>query len=237
MSDQQQDHIVKSYDEELERLQNEILHMGGLAAEQLQLAIRALQDEDSSLAQQVIAADGRIDALELEVSSDVVRLLARRQPMAIDLRVVLSSLRIAANIERIGDYAANIAKRSLALPEARPSEPIYGLAEMAEYAANMLREVLEAFLHRDSARAMAVRESDLDLDKRYNSWFRELLTYTMEDTRNISACAHFLFIAKNIERIGDHVTNIAENIWFQAEGELPPEERSKGDTTNITPAP
>lgn len=231
----QQDHIVKSYDEELRRLQGELLRMGGLAMEQLQLAVRALQDGDSTLAEKVIATDERIDTLELEVSSDVMRLLARRQPMAVDLRVVLSSLRIAANIERIGDYAANIAKRSLALPEVRPREPIRGLAEMAEYAANMLRDVLDAFLHRDTARAMAVRESDLELDKRYNSLFRELLTYTMEDARNISACAHFLFIAKNIERIGDHVTNIAENIWFQAEGELPAEGRSKGDTTNISP--
>ena len=233
----QQEHIVRSYDEELKRLQGEILRMGGLAEEQLEGAIRALWAGDSGLAEKVIASDERIDRLELEVSTDVMQLLALRQPMASDLRVVLASLRIAANIERIGDYAANIAKRSLALSPSRPREPISGLTEMAEYAANMLHNVLDAFLFRDTARAMMVRESDLELDRRYNGLFRELLTYAMEDPRSISSCAHFLFIAKNIERIGDHVTNIAENIWFQAEGHLPSEERSKGDTTSIPPAP
>ncbi len=234
---EQQDHIVKSYDEELGRLQGEILRMGGLAMEQLQLASRALQDSDTVLAQQVIAADKRVDALELEISSDVLRLLARRQPMATDLRFVLASLRIAASIERIGDYATNIAKRSLALSESRSAQPVHGLTEMAAYAVNMLREALDAYVRRDTVAAMRVRESDLELDKRYNGLFRELLIYTMEDARNISACAHLLFIAKNIERIGDHVTNIAENIWFQSEGELPAEGRSKGDNTNITPVP
>lgn len=231
----QQDHIVKSYDDELKRLQGEIVRMGGLAMEQLQLASRALQDGDTELAQRVIVSDQKVDALELEISSDVLRLLARRQPMATDLRFVLASLRIAAAIERIGDYATNIAKRSLALAEMRAPEPAHGLTEMSAYAANMLREALDAYVRRDTAAAMAVRESDLELDRRYNSLFRELLTYTMEDVRNIGTCAHFLFIAKNIERIGDHVTNIAENIWFQTEGELPAEKRSKGDNTNINP--
>lgn len=228
-----QDHIVKSYDEELERLKGEILRMGGLAIEQLQQGVKALVTADSALAERVVASDERMDALELEVSSDVIRLLALRQPMATDLRVVLSSLRIAADIERIGDYAANIAKRSLALAEAKPRGPIQGLADMAEYAVDMMRDVLDAFVHRDASRAMKVRESDLDLDKRYNSLFRELITYMMEDPRNITTCAHFLFIAKNIERIGDHATNIAENVWFQVEGRLPSEERPKGDNTNI----
>jgi phosphate transport system protein len=232
----QQDHIVKSYDEELNRLQGEIVRMGGLAMDQLQRASRALQEGDTELAQQVIVSDQKVDALELEISSDVLRLLARRQPMATDLRFVLASLRIAAAIERIGDYATNIAKRSLALAEMRSPEPAHGLTEMAAYAANMLREALDAYVRRDTGAAMAVRESDLELDRRYNSLFRELLTYTMEDVRNIGTCAHFLFIAKNIERIGDHVTNIAENIWFQTEGELPAEKRPKGDNTNITPS-
>ena len=227
------DHIVKSYDGELERLRGEILRMGGLAVEQLQKGIRALVTADSALAERVIAEDEQMDALELEVSSDVIRLLALRQPMATDLRVVLSSLKIAADIERVGDYAANIAKRSLALAEAKPRGPIQGLAEMVEYAVDMMREVLDAYARKDASAAMRVRESDLDLDKRYNSLFRELITYMMEDPRNISTCAHFLFIAKNIERIGDHATNIAENIWFQVEGRLPSEERPKADNTNI----
>lgn len=231
------EHIVASYDEELRRLRGEILNMGRLAIGQLEQGMHALKENDSALADHVIASDARIDALELEVSSDVIRLLARRQPMAIDLRVVLSSLRIAANIERIGDYGANIAKRSLALAGTGPRQPIHGLAEMAEYAANMLRAALDALVDSDAGRAMAVRESDIELDKRYNSLFRELLTYTMEDARNISACAHYMFIAKNIERIGDHVTNIAENIWFETEGQLLADDRAKGDTTNITPSP
>lgn len=233
---EQQDHIVKSYDEELNRLQGEILRMGGFAMEQLRMAGQALQHGDADLAQQVISADKRVDELELEISSDVLRLLARRQPVATDLRFVLASLRIAAGIERIGDYAANIAKRSLALSELRRPEAAYGLTDMASYAAGMLREAMDAYARRDTAAAMRVRESDLELDRRYNSLFRELLTYTMEDPRNIGNCAHMLFIAKNIERIGDHVTNIAENIWFQIEGELPPEGRSKGDNTSIGPA-
>lgn len=233
----QNEHIVASYDEELRRLRGEILNMGSLAAGQLEQGMRALRENDPALADHVIASDARIDALDLEVSGDVIRLLARRQPMAVDLRVVLSSLRIAANIERIGDYAANIAKRSLALAGTGPKQPVSGLVEMAEFAVGMLRAVLDALVHGDAVRAMAVRESDVELDKRYNGLFRELLTYTMEDARNISACAHYMFIAKNIERIGDHVTNIAENIWFETEGQLLADDRTKGDTTNIMPSP
>lgn len=229
----QQEHIVKGYDEELTRLQGEILHMGGVAEGQLRQAFQALMESDERAAEKVIHADERVDTLELEISTGVMHLLALRQPMAGDLRTVLSSLRIASNIERIGDYAANIAKRSLALPASRPREAIRGLEEMGVYAGGMLRDVLDAFCRRDTAAAMAVRASDVELDRRYNSLFRELLTYMMEDPRNISTCAHLLFIAKNIERIGDHVTNIAENIWFQAEGRLPSEGRAKGDTTNI----
>jgi phosphate transport system protein len=230
----QQEHIVRSYDEELARLQGEILRMGGIAEDQLLKAFQALRDGNDEIAEKVISGDERVDTMELEISTDVMYLLALRQPMATDLRTVLSSLRIASNVERIGDYAANIAKRSLALPASRPREAIRGLAEMGAYAGTMLRDVLDAFHRRDTAAAMRVRDSDVELDRRYNSLFRELLTYMMEDPRNISTCAHLLFIAKNIERIGDHVTNIAENIWFQAEGRLPSEERAKGDTTNIT---
>ncbi|MGY6519147.1 MAG: phosphate signaling complex protein PhoU [Lysobacteraceae bacterium] len=227
------EHIVKSYDEELQRLRGEILRMGELAAEQVGEGMRALEDNDSALAEAVVAGDARIDALELEVSGDVLRLLALRQPMAGDLRRVMASLRIAADIERIGDYGANVAKRSLALSNAQPRAAVQGLSEMVAYAVSMLREVLEAYAHDDPAKALAVRDRDVELDARYTSLFRELLTYMMEDPKAISPCTHFLFIAKNIERIGDHVTNIAENIWFQAEGELPAEERPKGDNTDI----
>ncbi|TXK65937.1 phosphate signaling complex protein PhoU [Alkalisalibacterium limincola] len=231
------EHIVKSYDEELARLRGEILGMGELALEQMSGGMRALREGDGALAEEVIAADARIDKLELEVSGDVLRLLALRQPMAGDLRGVLSSLRIAADIERIGDYAANVAKRSLALSEAQPRAAVNGLSEMVEFASGMLREVLDAYAAGDAVRALDVRDRDVDLDARYNSLFRELLTYMMESPSVIGTCTHFLFIAKNIERIGDHVTNIAENIWFQAEGELPADERPKGDNTNIPLTP
>ncbi len=226
------DHIVKSYDAELTRLTGEITRMGGMAAAQLDAALDVFTRRDTRAAERVVANDDAIDALEHEVSHDVIRLLALRQPMARDLREVLAALRIASDIERIGDYAANLAKRSIALNLAPPLAVAGGLTQLVMLAGGMLREVIAAYEARDTTRAMAVRDRDATLDAAYTSVFRELLTYMMEDPRNITPCTHLLFIAKNLERIGDHATNIAENIWFVVHGEPPAEARAKADTTS-----
>lgn len=226
------DHIVKSYDAELARLTGEITRMGTMAAGQLDAALDVFNRRDTRAAERVVANDDAIDALEHEVSHDVIRLLALRQPMARDLREVLAALRIASDIERIGDYAANLAKRSIALNLAPPMAVASGLTQLVGLAGGMLREVIAAYEARDPARAMAVRDRDATLDAAYTSVFRELLTYMMEDPRNITPCTHLLFIAKNLERIGDHATNIAENIWFVVHGEPPAEARAKADTTS-----
>ncbi len=225
------DHILKGYDDELARLTAEILRMGEIAVAQLEAGMDVLERRDSEAARQVIAADTEIDALELEVGHDVVRLLALRQPMARDLREILAALRIASDIERIGDYAANAAKRSIALNESPAIAPVPGLNALARLAAELLREVLLAYRDRDGDRALAVRARDAELDAMYTSLFRELLTYMAEDPRSISSSIHVLFIAKNLERVGDHATNIAENIWFIIHGKPPGGEREKRDFT------
>ena len=225
------DHINKGYDDELNRLTYEILRMGEIAVAQLDAGMDVLQRRDSEAARRVIAADHQIDALELEVGHDVVRLLALRQPMARDLREILAALRIASDIERIGDYAANAAKRSIALNESPAIAPVPGLNALARLATDLLREVLLAYRDRDADRALAVRARDAELDAMYTSLFRELLTYMAEDPRSISSSIHVLFIAKNLERVGDHATNIAENIWFIIHGEPPGGEREKRDFT------
>ncbi len=228
----QHDHIVKSYDIELERLTGEIVRMGEIAVHQVHAAIDALQRRDTRNAERVVANDAAIDSLESEVSHDVLRLLALRHPIARDLREVMAALRIASDIERIGDYAANVAKRSMVLNLTPPVAPAARLAGLADIAGEMLREVLVAYRERDAERARAVRERDVELDDRYTALFRELLTYMMEEPRTITSCAHLLFMAKNLERIGDHVTNIAENIWFLVQGEHLPGERDKRDLTS-----
>jgi phosphate transport system protein len=191
-----------------------------------------LQRRDTKAAERVVANDEAIDALEHEVSTDVLRLLALRQPMARDLREVYAALRISSDIERIGDYAANVAKRSMALNLSAPVTPARGLPQLAKLANDLVREALAAYEARDAERAAIVRNRDAELDAQYTGLFRELLTYMMEDPRNITPCAHLLFMAKNIERIGDHATNIAENTWFLVHGELPAEGREKRDLTS-----
>ncbi len=224
-------HIVKEYDEELARLTGEIVRMGEIAIAQLQAAMDVLERRDSKAAERIVANDEAIDALELEVSNDVLH-LALRGPMARDLREILASLRIASDIERVGDYAANVAKRSMVLNMVPPVAPSRGLAALAEFAIDMLQDVLIAYRERDGDRAMAVRDRDAELDSLYTSLFRELLTYMAEDPRVISPSIHLLFIAKNIERIGDHATNIAENVWFQVHGAPPASVREKRDLTS-----
>lgn len=225
------DHIIKSYDGELARLTDEIVRMGELSVTQLEAAIDGLDRRDGRLAQRVVDNDEAIDAMEQHIGHDVVRLLALRAPMAGDLRNVFAALKIAADIERIGDYAANVAKRSIPLSMVSPVAPAKGLTHLAELAAVAVRDVLAAYRDRDAQRAHAVWKNDMVLDDAYTGYFRQLLTYMMEDPRNITPCTHLLFMAKNIERIGDHATNIAENVWFQVNGEPLRAQRKKLDRT------
>jgi phosphate transport system protein len=225
------EHIVKSYDEEMKRLTGEIASMGELAARQLEAAMDALGKRDTNAAQRVADNDDALDSQERQISSDVLNLLALRQPMARDLREILAALRIASDIERIGDYAANVAKRSRALNLSAPVPLVSGLGPMARMAARLVRESMRAYVTHDAELAHSAWERDADLDTLYTGLFRELLTYMMEDARSITACTHLLFIAKNIERIGDHATNVAENVWFVVHGEPLIEPRTKGDLT------
>ena len=226
------EHIVKSFDSELARLYGEISRMGTFAIAQLDAAIDVLQRRDSKAAERVVANDEAIDALEHEVSTDVLRLLALRQPMARDLREVYAALRISSDIERIGDYAANVAKRSMALNMASPVPPARNLPALAKLANELVREAVQSYRERDADRALNVRNRDVEVDAQYTALFRELLTYMAEDPKQITACTHLLFMAKNIERIGDHATNIAENTWFLVHGAPIAESRMKGDLTS-----
>ena len=228
----QHDHIVRQYDRELTRLTGEIAQMGELALAQLGRAIDALESRDVNAAQAVMSGDAAIDAMEHEVSHDVVRLLALRQPMARDLREILAALRIASAIERIGDYASNAAKRSIALAQMPVVPAARGLRGLALLASELVRDVLRAYREHDEALALTVRQRDAELDAMHTALFRELLSYMAEDARNITPSIHLLFIAKNIERVGDHATNIAENIWFVAHGEVPSGEREKRDDSS-----
>ena len=230
------DHIVKSYDDEQRRLLNETLRMGEMAASQLEAALDVVQRRDNRAAERIIANDEAIDVLEQEISHDVMK-LALRGPMARDLRQILAAIRIAADIERIGDYAANVAKRSLALNLSPALPHIAGLHAIGTLAVKQVRDVLAAYRDGDIEAAKRVRANDIEIDSAYTGLFRELLTYMMEDARSITGCTHLLFMAKNIERIGDHATNIAENIWFLEKGEeqLPPREKRDGTNTASTP--
>ena len=225
------EHIVRSFDSELARLYGEIARMGALSVAQLERAGEILLARDDAAASALIAADAEIDALESNISQDVLRLLALRQPMARDLREVYSTLKIAADIERVGDLAANVAKRSKVLNLSRVIPAVAGLPALIELAAELVREAIKSYLTRDAELAKRIRERDAELDQLYTRLFREVLTYMAEDARMITACSHLLFIAKNIERIGDHATNIAESAWFVVHGEAFSEARTKRDDT------
>ena len=228
------DHIVKSYDEEQRRLLDEILRMGEMAAAQLEAALDVVERRDDKAAERIIANDDAIDAIEREVDRDVMR-LALRGPMARDLRTILAALKVAADIERIGDYAANVAKRSIALNMTPPLPHTRGLDALGRLAVQQVRDVLAAYRGNDATGAQRVRARDAELDTLYTGLFRELLTYMMEDARAITPCTHLLFMAKNLERIGDHATNIAENVWFLVHGEelMPPREKRDGTNTAV----
>jgi phosphate transport system protein len=230
------EHIIKSYDEELRRLANAITQMGGLAESQLASSIEAVVERDSDLAARVVDADAKVDALEHEVDDMAVRLLALRQPMARDLREIVAALRIASDIERVCDYAANVAKRSIVLNQSPPVKPVYALPRMVRFAQKLITDVIDAYVERDADKAVEVWMRDEELDEMYSSLFRELLTYMMEDSRNITASTHLLFMAKNIERVGDHATNIAETVYFLVHGTPLNEARPKADRSTSTSA-
>jgi phosphate transport system protein len=227
-------HIVKSYDQEQQALLDELIRMGQMSVAQLEAALDVVERRDDKAAERVIGNDEAIDALEQQVNQDVIRLI-RRGPMATDLRVTLAALRVASDIERIGDYAANIAKRSMALNLAPPLPHTRGLDALGRIAARQVREVLDAYVNRDADAALRVRANDAELDTLYTGLFRELLTYMMEDARAITPCTHLLFMAKNLERIGDHATNIAENVWFLIHGQelMPPRDKRDESSTTV----
>ena len=214
-----QDHTVKSFDVELRRLIQEIAQMGGLAEEQLAQAIDSLARRDSESATKVIESDRRIDMMEHEAGNLAVRILALRQPMATALREVVAAIKISSDIERIGDYAKNISKRVPLLENAAKIEPLSLLPEMARLATSMVHDVLDAFIERDAEAAVRVCERDDAVDDFYDSIFRALLTHMMENPHNIGQSAHLLFVAKNLERVGDHATNIAEMVYYAATGQ------------------
>lgn len=227
------DHTTKAYDQDIATLKSQLAEMGGFAEEQLARAIQALSKRDIVLADQVIANDQKLDDLERQVEEKAIRTIAKRQPMASDLREIMVAIRISSDIERIGDLAKNTAKRAHAISEALPRKLATGLTRMGTMAQSQLTQVLDAYARQDDEKALTVWRSDEDLDSLYNSIFRELLTYMMEDPRNISMCTHLLFGAKNLERIGDHTTNIAENIHFLVHGKPIIEGRPKNDVTSM----
>ena len=231
------EHIIKSYDEELRRLDNAITEMGGLAETQLASAIEATVKRDSGLAADVVEADGRIDQLEREIEGQALRLLALRQPMAVDLRQIVSALKTASDLERIADYATNVAKRSIVLNQSPPVKPAFSIPRMGRLGQAMIKDVLDAYVERDADKALLVWARDEELDEMYTSLFRELLTYMIEDARNITSCTHLLFMAKNLERIGDHATNIAETLYFMVHGTPLAMARPKRDWTTSTSLP
>ncbi len=228
------DHTVKSYDDELETLGRQIAEMGGLAEKMLADAMDALAGLDVDLAKSVVAADPRMDALQRTIEENAIRTIARRQPLAVDLREIIGAIRISGDLERVGDLAKNIAKRAAKVAgEERLPRAIIGLKSMHELAAIQLNDVLDAYAQRDVARAKAVWERDVELDALEDSVFRDLLTFMMEDARNITFCTHLLFCSKNLERVGDHTTNIAETVAYIATGEPLPSDRPRGgDSAN-----
>ena len=228
------DHTVKSFTEQLEGLSALVAQMGGLTEAQFAAAMEAIARRDSAAAERAVGGDARIDEIQQEIEDRALKLLALRQPMAVDLRETLAAVKTAAELERIGDLAKNIAKRALVLNREPPIRLTQSLARMGKAAQNQLKQVLDAFTSRNAEEAEAVWNRDGEIDEIYNSLFRELLTYMMEDPRTIGLCAHLLFGAKNFERIGDHATNIAENIYYLVHGKPIRGERPKKDLTSST---
>jgi phosphate transport system protein len=232
------EHTIKAFDTELQELARKVCEMGGLAERQIADAVAALAKRDTAQAERVIALDADIDALQREIEEKGVLTIARRQPMAVDLREVVGALRVSNDLERIGDLAKNIAKRVVVLEgEFRPNIVIRRIEHMTDLVLAQLKQVLDSYVRRDVAMALEVWRNDEAVDAVNNSLFRELLTYMMEDPRNITFCTHLLFCAKNIERMGDHATNIAETVYYMAEGRSLTDERPKSDLTSLARMP
>lgn len=229
-------HIATVFDRDLEAIQAMIMKMGGLVEAAILDAAKALDTRDEELAEAVRRGDAAIDALEDQINLEAARVIALRAPTAGDLRTVLSVMKIAASLERCGDYAKNLAKRSIVLAQMSPIGGSAGsIRRMAKAVQLQLKHALDAYIQRDAEAAAEVRQSDRDVDQMYNALFREFLTHMMEDPRNITACMHLHFIAKNIERMGDHATGIAEQVIYLVTGAVPDEARPKGDTTSALP--
>ncbi|MBZ0122615.1 MAG: phosphate signaling complex protein PhoU [Roseovarius sp.] len=230
-----EEHIASAFDRDLETIQAQIVKMGGLVEDAILKAATALEMRDEELAKEVRAADRAIDGLEEQINEEAARIIALRQPIAVDLRVILTVMKIAANLERIGDYAKNMAKRTTVLSQmTQINGATTSLRRMAKEVQRMLKDVLDAFVQRNPELAAEVVKRDIDVDQMYNALFREFLTFMMEDPRNITSCMHLHFIAKNTERMGDHVTNIAEQVIYLITGALPDSDRPKADNTALT---
>jgi phosphate transport system protein len=232
------DHTARAFDSDLQETTRKVAEMGGLVEKQIADALRALLEHDRELAEQVIAADAAIDAMQQEVEEKAILTIARRQPMAVDLREIVGAMRVCNDLERIGDHAKHIGKRVVVLADdLYPQTLIRGVEHMADLVLAQIKQVLDAYAGRDLRSALAVWNNDEEVDALCVSLFRELLTYMMEDPRNISFCMHLMFCAKDIERMGDHATNIAETVYFMIEGRPIVESRPKGDTTSFPSAP
>ena len=225
------EHTAKAFDVDLQDLSRMVAEMGGLAEKQIADSVDALAKRDSDRAERVIVADAAIDSLQREIEERSVLTIARRQPMAVDLREIVSALRIANDLERIGDLAKNIAKRVVPITaDFHPQKLIRGVEHMSALVLTQLKQVLDSYASHDIEKALAVWNGDEEIDAMCTSLFRELLTYMMEDPRHITFCIHLMFSAKNIERMGDHATNIAETVYFMVQGRPITDERPKGDT-------
>ena len=225
------EHIVTSYAQELVALQDRVIQMGGMVESQVAAAAAAVLHQDTDAANRAVAQDASVDALERDIDQMVIRMIALRQPMAQDLRRIVAALKMTGDLERIGDYASNVAKRSIVLSQFRLPFSLTGLAAMSRLVQENLKLVIDAIGENDANKALKAWKADEAIDDLYNSIFRELITYMMEDARSITPCTHLLFIAKNLERIGDHATNIAETTYYAVTGEQLTEERPKGDAS------
>jgi len=226
------EHTVRSFSQDLEELTGDLARMGGLAEDMLSDAIQAIATRDLALAETVVVRDPQVDSLQVEVEKKILRLLALRQPLALDLRQTIAALKISSELERIGDLAKNIAKRAKVLDSIEPTAALKGVARMGKLVNAQLKRVLDAYSMLETDAANKVWSRDEEVDEHYQSLFREVVTYMIEDPRTISACAHLLFVAKNLERIGDHCTNIAEEVHFLVTGEQLPTDRPKVDALN-----
>lgn len=226
-------HIVTSFDEALVQVQAKVSEMGGLAEELLSKALASVQERDAELAREVIARDAALDAMEMALEEQVVKVIALRAPVAADLRVLIAAMKLASTLERIGDLAKNIAKRAIPLSSARPIRITHSITRMGRQTLMQLSDVLNAHASRDVDLAVQIWNQDIEIDEMYNAIFREVVTYMVEDSRLIGVGAQLMFIAKNLERIGDHTTHIAEMVYYIVKGENLGDDRPKGEPTGV----